>query len=57
MTGSKHERSTRSAKRRNGGLLNSVDEGNRSARLAADRNNGKRKFMDKIPDKALRSTF
>ena len=33
------------------------DEGKRSARLAADKNFGKQKFVSKLPDKALRSTF
>ena len=51
----KHRKTPNSARKRSYSARD--DDGNRSARLAADRNFGKSKFVSKLPDKALRQTF
>lgn len=50
-----HKKGPLSARKKN--KLVFENERDRSARLAADRNYGKKKFASKIPEKALRSTF
>jgi len=53
----KHKKKRGSLSARRKSKASFEDERDRSARLAADRNYGKKKFATKIPEKALRSTF
>ena len=53
----KHKKRRGSLSARRKSKASYEDERDRSARLAADRNYGKKKFATKIPEKALRSTF